>query len=450
MQANYPPLPSENEATSSTSPSNNGNSDSNAATNSASRYLPPPPPPPPFPSQSTSSSMPFHGPSPSDHSFQRGAHSSEPSPSLNEVLHRSLIASSFTANELNEQGGVPRAHCNGKSLDLNALREVANREKRLFDFETERKDTAPGGYEFPFQMSLSTHSQWPSHQQPQPSHSLDNHHTDMTPKSMSTQDSGVKLGQFPSNIGGMMNYASTGSNKDLDYLLAANAARALVNHFGGGGGSGHSVDERNNSPSMGFQPQASNQPVSTMEQRYAHQRQTSDNISPSRNAFGLPSIGGIASDAAPPNMSAPFSSSPLPFSQFRHHHPPPPPPQQHQQVPPPPPPSSQHLLPHNPFVGLDPVFADRMKDYSSSHHLMDPRYPSPGGMPRLPRSASPMDRDGRGGMMGGDSVMSDASPNSSSSGKFVSPHNQGSGQGGNGGNIVLYPWMNPKSCGELY
>ncbi len=429
MQTNYPPLPSDNEPTSTTSSTPTGGN-----ANSAARYPPSQPPP-------TSSSLPFPGQPPMDNSFSRGGPATEtPTSSLNEVLHRSLMASSFAASDVNEQG-IPRAHSNGKPLDLNALREVAGREKRLFEFDSDRKDPSQSGYDFPFQMAA--HSQWSNPLQHQIPGTTDNHHTDMPTRPMPTSDAtssnAAKMNSFTPNVG-VLPYSTASSAKDLDYLLAANAARALVNHLGGGNGAAQAPDDRDKSSSMGFRDMSHSQipqhPVSTMEQQYAHQRQPSDSISPSRNAFGLPSLGAGPSDGAPPNMSAPFNTSPLPF---------PVPPHFRQQQPHHPPP--HHLLPPNPFGGLDPGFADRMKDYSTPHQLMDPRYGTPGGMPRLPRSASPMDGDGRGGMMG-ESAMSDASPNSSTSGKFVSPHSQGAG--GSSGNIVLYPWMNPKSCGECF
>ncbi|VDD77433.1 unnamed protein product [Mesocestoides corti] len=411
MQTNYPPLPPENEATATANPPTTANA-------GAGRYHPP-----------TTNSASFPGSSPIDASFPRGAQANEASASLNEVLHRSLMASSFTANEANEQT-IPRAHSNGKALDLNALREAASREKKLFD-------SSMSSYDFSLHMAPA-HPQWTTHP--------DNHHTDMPPKSVPTQETGAncsaKLGSFSPNVS-MLPYTSAGSTKDLDYLLAANAARALVNHFGGGGGSGsgpQSTDDRAKSPSMGFREMVNphispQQPPASMETLYAHQRHPSDRSSPSRSPFGIPSLG--AGGGAPPNMSAPFTTSPLSFPvppHFRQNHPPYSP-------------HPHHLLPPNPFGGLDPGFADRMKDYSTPHHLMDPRYPGTGAMSRLPRSTSPVEGEGRSGLMA-DSAMSDASPNSSTSGKFVSPHSQAGGTPNSGGNIVLYPWMNPKSCGK--
>ena len=306
-------------------------------------------------------------------------------------------------------------------------------------------------YDFPFHMP-SVHPHWGAHP--------DNHPVDMQPKAGQAPETdtpaNTKLGSFSPNVG-MLPYANTGSSKDLDYFLAANAARALVNHLGGAGGTGSTAggvscsgggnvpqpsDDRSKSPSTGFRdivnPHISPpQQSSGIEPLYAHQRSLPDRSSPSRPSFGLPSLG--MSGGAPPNMSVPFSSSTLPFSV---------PPHFRQNNPSYSPHPSSHLLQPCAFGGLDPAFADRMKDYSGPHHLMDPRYSAAGSMSRLPRSASPMDGDRRVGGMLGDSTMSDASPNSSSSGKFVSPHNQTGGATGNGGNIVLYPWMNPKSCGE--
>lgn len=450
MQTNYPSLPTENESTTSTNPPAPAASATVAAVvvggvgTGTGRYT-----------SSSLTSTPFPGSSAIDASFSRCAPpANETSTSLNEVLHRSLMASSFAANEINEPV-IPRAHSNGKTFDLNALREAASREKKLFECDpSERKEGVMSGYDLPFHMPPG-HPQWTTHP--------DNHPIDMPPKlgqaSETSPSTNTKLGSFSPNVG-MLPYTNTGSTKDLDYFLAANAARALVNHLGGAGGTGNSggsvatggsgsstaaqpSDDRSKSPSMGFRdivnPHISPpQQSSSMEPLYAHQRSLSDRSSPSRSSFGLPSLG--MSGNAPPNMSVPFNSSPLPFSvppHFRQSNP------SYSSHP------SHHLLPPNPFGGLDPNFADRMKDYSAPHHLMDPRFPAANSMSRLPRSVSPMDGDGRGGGMIGDSGMSDASPNSSSSGKFVSPHNQAGGTTGNGGNIVLYPWMNPKSCGEM-
>ncbi|EUB63019.1 hypothetical protein EGR_02113 [Echinococcus granulosus] len=447
MQTNYPSLPPENESTTSTNPPTPAASATVAAVvvggggTGAGRYP-----------SSTLTSPPFPGSSAIDTSFSRCVpETNETTTSLNEVLHRSLMASSFTASEINEPV-IPRAHSNGKTFDLNALREAASREKKLFERDpSERKEGVTGNYDFPFHMPTG-HPPWPTH--------IDNHPIDVQPKSVQAPETSpsanAKLGSFSPNVG-MLPYTNTGSTKDLDYFLAANAARALVNHLGGAGGTGSSggtaaaggsgsgivpqpSDDRSKSPSMGFRdivnPHISpTQQPSSMEPLYAHQRSFSDRSSPSRSSFGLPSL--EMSSGAPPNMSVPFNSSPLPF---------PMPPNFRQNNPPYSPHPPHHLLPPNPFGGLDPNFADRMKDYSAPHHLMDPRFPVVCSMSRLPRSASPVDGDGRGGGIIGDSGMSDASPNSSSSGKFVSPHNQAGGTTGNGGNIVLYPWMNPKSC----
>ncbi|VUZ54371.1 unnamed protein product [Hymenolepis diminuta] len=435
MQTNYPPsLPPENESTAS------------SVTPTAQNRSAPPPTPGVTPNSSTpryppttSTSVPFSGQSALDTPFNRVPPSqvNDSSNSLNEVLHRSLMASSFaSSNDLSDQT-IPRAHSNGKPFDLNALREAANREKKLFEQNTlpERKDGSMGGYDFPFHMPPTHSTQWPNHQD-------GNQSAQAVPETGSSA-SNTKLGSFSPNVG-MLPYANSGSSKELDYFLAANAARALANHLGGGNSQssysnnvGQPSDDRAKSPSMGFRdimnsnipPQ---QQPSSMEPLYAHQR---DRSSPTRSSFGLPSLG--MSGGAPPNMSVPFNSSPLPFSvppHFRQNNP------NYPSHPP------HHLLPPNPFGGLDPGFADRMKDYSNPHHLIDSRYSTGGPMSRLPRSASPMDGDVRGGGMIGDSAMSDASPNSSSSGKFISPHGQPSGASGNGGNIVLYPWMNPKSC----
>eukprot|EP00108_Taenia_solium_P011803 TsM_000092000 transcript=TsM_000092000 gene=TsM_000092000 len=449
MQTNYPSLPTENEATTSTNPPAPVASATVATVvvggggTGAGRYT-----------SSALTSTPFPGSSAIDASFSRCAPpASETQTSLNEVLHRSLMASSFAAHEINEPV-IPRAHSNGKTFDLNALREAASREKKLFECDpSERKEGVMSGYDLPFHMPTG-HPQWTT--------LPDNHPVDMPPKlgqAPENSPANTKLGSFSPNVG-MLTYTNTGSTKDLDYFLAANAARALVNHLGGAGSTGNSggsvatggsgsstvaqpSDHRSKSPSMGFRdivnPHISPpQQPSSMEPLYAHQRSLSDRSSPSRSSFGLPSLG--MSGNAPPNMSVPFNSSPLPFSvppNFRQNN------SAYSSHP------SHHLLPPNPFGGLDPNFADRMKDYSTPHHLMDPRFPVANSMSRLPRSVSPMDGDGRGGGMIGDSGMSDASPNSSSSGKFVSSHNQSGTTTGNGGNIVLYPWMNPKSCGKM-
>lgn len=433
MQTNYPSLPPENESNSTaTAAANSASAPPNSSANpnsSTSRYPP-----------STSASVPFSGQPSLDSPFNRCAPpNNESSNSLNEVLHRSLMASTFASNEINEQA-IPRAHSNGKTFDLNALREAANREKKLFESTpSEGKDGGGmAGYEFPFHMP-PTHPQWPNHQ--------DGNQAGHASETASSAGN-AKLGSFSPNVG-MLPYANTGSSKELDYFLAANAARALANHLGGGSGpscctnnAGPPSEDRTKSPPMGFRdimntnisPQ---QVQSSMEPLYAHQRSLSDRGSPMRSSFGLPSLG--MSSGAPPNMSVPFNNSPLPFSV---------PPHFRQSNPTYSPHPSHHLLPPNPFGGLDPGFADRMKDYSNSHHLIDPRYSAGGSMSRLPRSASPMDGEVRGGGMLGDSAMSDTSPNSSSSGKFVSSHNQAGNATGNGGNIVLYPWMNPKSCGK--
>ena len=445
MQTNYPSLPSENESTSSTNPPVAASVAAaiSGPTSGSGRYA-----------SATPTSAPFPGPSAIDASFSRCApQTNDTSPSLNEVLHRSLMASSFAANDINESV-IPRAHSNGKSFDFNALREAASREKKLFEIDSsERKDGGGGmsSYDFPFHMPTA-HPQWGSHP--------DNHPTDLPTKASQAPETdnsaSAKLGSFSPNVG-MLPYANTGSSKDLDYFLAANAARALVNHLGGAGGASSSAggvscsgsstvpqpsDDRTKSPSTGFRdlvnPQITQSQQSPgIEPLYAHQRSLPDRSSPPRPSFGLPSLG--MGGGAPPNMSVPFNSSTLPFSM---------PPHFRQNNPSYSPHPSSHLLQPNPFGGLDPGFADRMKEYSAPHHLMDARYPGAGSMSRLPRSASPMDGDRRVGGMIGDSAMSDASPNSSSSGKFVSPHNQTGGATGNGGNIVLYPWMNPKSCGK--
>lgn len=405
---------------------------------SNSRYVPS------FASQDRCVMRPSPPQQPVDASFQQRASTPGPnnfaaSTALNEVLQRSLMTSFPGSSTSDMSDSIPRPHSNGKVFELNALRMSAKPEKKN---SLERKDmdnmgsfaTKLHGYDFPFNVA-APHShiprEWAQHMSPnqqQHEHQSSGH-----------DNPANKFGSFSPSV--MLPYGNTGASKDLDYLLAANAARALVNQLGGAPPGmmddcrrsllGGDFDDREKSPNSSAMSRHSvnfrDQQSQLIEQHYAHRQQltgrgssgqpTPIDHSPRHSLNGLPSLMN-----APPNMSS-FSNS-LPFSM--------PPNAAHFVNRPSHLPQSAFGLEHSAFGGD----SQRMKDYPPPPSL-ESRYTP--GIPRI-RSTSPMGGDHQ---MMGKAEMSDASPNSSVSGKFVSPQGQP-------GNIVLYPWMNPKSCGKSH
>ncbi|KAL7064208.1 hypothetical protein AAHC03_05161 [Spirometra sp. Aus1] len=404
--------------------------------------------------------------------------------SINEVLQRSLMSSSsssFQAGHADkpeyESDTSTASRCgllpNGEPLELIALREVAKQEKKLDqgERETHRKpleDTSASfasklyGYDLPFHMAAA-HSHTPR-DWPQSMTELQGQHHKAAAAAVaaaavastagplrhelfSSTNPGIGTGGPPM---GMLPYTPSGPSKDFDYLLAANAARALVNQLGvtpvddcrrsllnacGGNGETEEHVKSPPTPSSSAAAAASRHNIHFRDQNhllgqhYMH-RQVSASGTPGatavdqspRNSFGsmgnLPSLMGthLRSPASMPPFGGPLGFSVSPSASFAHR--------------------QQRILQSSAF-GLDSTFsgeADRAaKDYPLP--AVDSRYSS--GMPRI-RSTSPMDSDRP---LPNDAALSDASPNSSTSGKFASPHVQGQA-----GNIVLYPWMNPKSC----